>query len=63
VLAGLRAGTLSVDNAWLGFIELAARWGWKSPECRAFVIHAFERAAAGPPGPLAGIREEQEALR
>jgi hypothetical protein len=33
------------DLAWLAFIEVAAKFGWRSPACRAFVHELAKRAA------------------
>ncbi|NUZ07601.1 hypothetical protein [Piscinibacter koreensis] len=33
------------DIAWLAFVEIAAKYGWRSPACRAFVHELAKRAA------------------
>jgi hypothetical protein len=42
---GLRDDTLNPDHAWLGFVQVAARYGWRSPACRAYVMEIAKRAA------------------
>lgn len=46
VIAGLQAGTISADHAWLRFCELAAKGTWKAADCRAFVVELAKRAGA-----------------
>jgi uncharacterized protein (DUF1810 family) len=46
VIAGLQAGTISADHAWLRFCELAAKGSWKAAQCRAFVCELAKRAGA-----------------
>jgi len=43
----LRDEWTTPDLAWLAFIEVAAKHGWRSPACRAFVHELAKRAAAG----------------
>ena len=45
VLRGLQDGRLSTDHAWLGFVQVAARFGRSSPAARAFVVELAKRAA------------------
>jgi hypothetical protein len=33
------------DSVWLAFIEVAVKFGWKSPACRAFVYELAKRTA------------------
>ncbi|KQW36510.1 hypothetical protein [Rhizobacter sp. Root404] len=42
---GLLDNTLNPDHAWLGFVQVAARYGWRSPACRAYVMEIAKRAA------------------
>ena len=44
VIEGLAEGTLRPMHAWLAFATLAARHGWRSPACRAFVVELAKRA-------------------
>lgn len=34
------------DLAWLAMIEVAGKFGWRSPACRAFVHELAKRASA-----------------
>lgn len=43
VIAGIQAGALTPDHAWLCFVELAAAHGWKSAGCRACVVELAKR--------------------
>ena len=43
VIAGIQAGALAPDHAWLAFVELAAVHGWKSAACRAVVVEMAKR--------------------
>ena len=46
IIAGLQADAITVDHAWLRFCELAAKGGWKTAECRSFVLELAKRARA-----------------
>lgn len=46
VIRGLADGTISPLHAWLAFATLAARHGWRSPACRAYVVELAKRAHA-----------------
>ena len=45
IVEGLQGDTLTPDHAWLGFVQVAARFGWRSGACRAFVCELAKRAA------------------
>ena len=44
IIRGLGEGTLSPLHAWLAFATLAARHGWRSPACMAFLVELAKRA-------------------
>jgi hypothetical protein len=35
----------TTDFAWLAFIELASKFGWRSPACRGYLCELAKRAA------------------
>lgn len=45
-------GELTTEHAWLRFIEIAAKTGWRSAGCRAYLVTLAKRAA----GPIEGGR-------
>ena len=45
VIRGLGEGALSPLHAWLALATLAARYGWRSPACMAFVVELAKRAS------------------
>ncbi len=45
LIAGLADETLSPEHAWLGFVQVAARFDWRSAACRAYVMELAKRAA------------------
>ena len=46
VIKGLAEGALNPLHAWLAFATLAARHGWRSPACMAYVVELAKRAGA-----------------
>jgi len=45
VIDGTHAEALPEGSAWLRFVELASRHGWRSPACAAYVAELCKRAA------------------
>lgn len=45
LVTSLRSDSLTVDHSWLGFIQLATKYGWRSPACRAYVLQLAKKAA------------------
>ena len=39
----------AADLAWLRFIEIASRQGWRSEGCKAYVVTLAKRAASNAP--------------
>lgn len=46
LIEDLQDETVLAAAAWAGFLRLAARSGWRSPACRAYVLELAKRAAA-----------------
>lgn len=46
LIAGLQGDSICSDHAWLAFVQLAARFGWRSAACRAFVLELAKRSGA-----------------
>jgi hypothetical protein len=45
LIGDLQSDAVPAETAWLRFIEIAARQGWRSEGCRAFVLTLAKRAA------------------
>lgn len=45
LIESLADETLSTEHAWLGFVQVAARFGWRSAACRAYIVELAKRAA------------------
>ncbi len=40
----LQRDEIEPAGVWLALIEIAARWGWRSPAVKAFVVELSKRA-------------------
>ena len=46
VINRLQDESIGLETAWFQFVQLAARHGWRSAACRAYVAELAKRAAS-----------------
>ena len=47
VIRRLQDESIGLETAWFQFVTIAARHGWRSAACRAYVAELAKHAAAG----------------